>query len=67
MKRGKLMLGRGECECISVIVTNAQCMHTRVTVVSLFVSLSVGNHSSASVRRVCNKLNLPARSLLHSK
>ena len=39
----------------------------RVTVVSLSVCLTVCYHSSTGVRCVCNKLNSPARSLLHSK
>ena len=45
-------------------------MRTRVTVVSLSVSASVFlsvPHSSASLGRVCNELNLQARSLLHSE
>ena len=66
----KLCSGRhsGDRRLIALRTINAQCMRTRVTgYSSLFVCLYVCYHSSASLRHVCNKLNLPARSLLHSK
>ena len=42
-------------------------MRTRVTVVCLCVCVSVCYRSSANVRRVCDKLNLPTQSLLNAK
>ena len=66
----KLCSGRhsGDRRLIALRTINAQCMRTRVTgYSSLFVCLYVCYYSSASLRHVCNKLNLPARSLLHSK
>ena len=42
-------------------------MRTRVIVVSLCVCVCVCPHSSASLGRVCNKLNLLARSSLNSE
>ena len=50
------------CICANfnaVYIVNALCMHAHESYISY--------HSSTSVQRVCDKLNLPARSLLNSE
>jgi hypothetical protein len=44
-------------------IVNARHMRTRVTVVSLFICY----HSTACIRRLCNKMNVPANFTLNSK
>ena len=48
-----------------LLLTLSAC--ARVTVVGLSVYLCVCRRSSASVRCMCNKLNLPVESLLNSQ